>query len=81
MIGKASTAASFGALARYLEAGRRGTEFERVAWREARNLPTDDPRLAAGNWYVGCAVKQGPEWDYLVCRYSPAGNLVGARTY
>ena len=47
MIGKASTAASFGALARYLEAGRRGTEFERVAWRGARNLPTDDPRLAA----------------------------------
>lgn len=31
--------------------------------------------------HVGCAVQQGPEWDYLVCRYSPAGNLVGARTY
>jgi hypothetical protein len=47
MIGKASTATSFGDLARYLEAGHRGTEPERVAWRAARNLPTDDPRLAA----------------------------------
>jgi hypothetical protein len=28
---------------------------------------------------VGCALEQGRQWDYLVCRYSPAGNVVGQR--
>ncbi len=28
---------------------------------------------------VGCALEQGKKWDYLVCRYSPAGNVVGQR--
>jgi len=26
---------------------------------------------------VGCAVRSSPRNDYLVCRYSPAGNVVG----
>jgi hypothetical protein len=28
---------------------------------------------------VGCAVHQARDWDYLVCRYAPAGNVVGQR--
>jgi hypothetical protein len=26
---------------------------------------------------VGCAVHKGPGWDYLICRYSPPGNIDG----
>lgn len=26
---------------------------------------------------VGCAQATGPQWDYLVCRYAPAGNIDG----
>jgi len=26
---------------------------------------------------VGCAVAPGQQWDYLVCRYWPAGNTIG----
>jgi hypothetical protein len=32
-----------------------------------------------GTRRVGCALEQGSAWDYLVCRYSPAGNVVGQR--
>ena len=28
---------------------------------------------------VGCAVRSSIEWDVLVCRYAPAGNVVGMR--
>ena len=28
---------------------------------------------------VGCAIHKGKEWDVLVCRYAPAGNVVGQR--
>jgi hypothetical protein len=28
---------------------------------------------------VGCGVARGGGWDYLVCRYSPAGNIIGQR--
>ena len=28
---------------------------------------------------VGCAIHKGEEWDVLVCRYAPAGNVVGQR--
>ena len=28
---------------------------------------------------VGCAVRKGRKWDFLVCRYSPHGNVVGQR--
>jgi hypothetical protein len=26
---------------------------------------------------VGCAVHGNRQWDYLICRYAPAGNVVG----
>jgi uncharacterized protein YkwD len=26
---------------------------------------------------VGCALANNDQWDYLVCRYSPAGNVMG----
>ena len=28
---------------------------------------------------VGCAIHKGREWDVLVCRYAPPGNVVGQR--
>jgi uncharacterized protein YkwD len=28
---------------------------------------------------VGCAVRKGRKWDFLICRYSPQGNVVGQR--
>ena len=27
---------------------------------------------------VGCAQSTGPQWEYLVCRYAPAGNIDGS---
>ncbi|WP_239017728.1 CAP domain-containing protein [Sphingomonas aracearum] len=30
---------------------------------------------------VGCALAGGPRDDYLVCRYSPPGNVVGQRAF
>lgn len=32
-----------------------------------------------GTSRVGCAVRKGRKWDYLICRYSPHGNVVGQR--
>ncbi len=28
---------------------------------------------------VGCGVFRSPQWDYLICRYTPAGNVDGKR--
>lgn len=47
MIGVSSSSRSFAALGRYLVVGRDNVEEGRVAWTSARNLPTDDPELAA----------------------------------
>ena len=47
MIGVSSSSRSFKSLGRYLVVGRTGDEQGRVAWSTARNLPTDDPELAA----------------------------------
>src|SRR5213594_266100 len=47
MIGVSSSDKSFRVLARYLSEGRTGEEQNRVAWVASRNLPTDDPELAA----------------------------------
>src|SRR2546422_3809873 len=47
MIGVSSSNKSFRVLARYLSEGRTGEEQNRVAWIASRNLPTDDPELAA----------------------------------
>lgn len=30
---------------------------------------------------IGCAMASSPEWDYLVCRYSPPGNYMGVLAY
>ncbi|HEX8571136.1 MAG TPA: CAP domain-containing protein [Allosphingosinicella sp.] len=32
-----------------------------------------------GSTRVGCAVHKSREWDFLICRYSPPGNVVGRR--
>jgi hypothetical protein len=32
-----------------------------------------------GTTSVGCSVRSSASWDYLVCRYSGAGNVLGAR--
>jgi hypothetical protein len=34
-----------------------------------------------GSTRVGCALASNASDDYLVCRYAPAGNVVGQRTY
>lgn len=30
-----------------------------------------------GSTRVGCALRSSPRYDYLVCRYAPAGNILG----
>ena len=30
-----------------------------------------------GTTHVGCAVHRARNWDYLICRYSPPGNVDG----
>jgi hypothetical protein len=47
MIAKVVRGRGFGGLARYLESGRTGLEAGRIAWAEARNLPSAHPRDAA----------------------------------
>ena len=32
-----------------------------------------------GTTHVGCAIYPSVYWDYLICRYSPAGNVEGRR--
>lgn len=32
-----------------------------------------------GSVRVGCAVRSSANFDYLVCRYSPGGNVIGSR--
>ena len=47
MIAVSSSSRNFAALGKYLVVGRDKVEEGRVAWTSARNLPTDDPELAA----------------------------------
>lgn len=47
MIASTSSGRVFAGLGRYLARGRRGSEEDRVAWAEARHLPTRDPEIAA----------------------------------
>ena len=30
-----------------------------------------------GTTHVGCAIQPSAKWDYLICRYSPPGNVEG----
>ena len=32
-----------------------------------------------GTTHVGCAIQASQRWDYLICRYSPPGNVDGRR--
>ena len=32
-----------------------------------------------GSERVGCALYPAGAWDYLICRYSPPGNVVGQK--
>ena len=32
-----------------------------------------------GTTRVGCALRKSRKWDFLICRYSPPGNVVGQR--
>jgi hypothetical protein len=47
VIASTSSGKKFGGLARYLVVGRSGVEVDRVDWATSRNLPTEDPELAA----------------------------------
>src|SRR5215470_7506965 len=47
MIAVSSSSRSFAALGKYLVVGRDKVEQGRVGWTSARNLPTDEPELAA----------------------------------
>lgn len=47
MIGISSSSRSFASLGRYLVVGRDNVEQGRVSWTSGRNLPTDEPELAA----------------------------------
>lgn len=47
MIAVSSSGTGFRALAAYLVHGRTGLEEGRIGWASARNLPTDDPEVAA----------------------------------
>jgi len=29
--------------------------------------------------HVGCAIHSSRAWDFLICRYAPAGNVIGGR--
>lgn len=49
--------------------GRRG-----VAWPEVGHYTQI---VWAGTDRVGCGLHRGGGWDYLVCRYSPTGNVMG----
>jgi hypothetical protein len=33
----------------------------------------------SGSERVGCALHAARDWDYLICRYAPAGNVVGRK--
>ena len=45
-----------------------------VAWPEVGHYTQI---VWSGTDRVGCGVHRGGGWDYLVCRYSPAGNVMG----
>jgi hypothetical protein len=34
-----------------------------------------------GTTQIGCALASSAEDDFLVCRYAPAGNILGQRAF
>lgn len=73
MINVQGTRKHFRWLAAYLVHGVTGTEQERVAWTAARNLPTDDPELAATFMRATAALSQRVEQPayHLVVSFAP----------
>ena len=41
--------------------------YSQMVWRNTRS--------------VGCAIAQSPDWDVLVCRYDPPGNVWGQKPF
>lgn len=41
--------------------------YTQIVWRDTRE--------------VGCAIAEGNDFEFLVCRYFPAGNYIGERAY
>ena len=77
MIAVSSKGQSFRSLARYLLVGRDGEDAERVAWTSARNLPTDDPMLAARFMAATAALSdrvQKPVY-HLVLSFDPTDQI------
>ncbi len=77
MIAVSSKGQSFRSLARYLTVGRDGDAADRVAWTSARNLPTDDPALAARLMGATAALSdrvQKPVY-HLVVSFDPADQV------
>ncbi len=82
MIGVSSSNKSFCVLARYLSEGRTGEEQNRVAWVASRNLPTDDPELAARimRATAGQNVRVKEPVYHLALSFDPGDNVDRAAT-
>ena len=77
MIGVSSSGRSFKALGRYLVEGRDREAQGRVAWSSARNLPTDDPELAAKIMRATAAqnVRTSQPVYHLVLSFDPRDQI------
>lgn len=72
-----ATAAMFDSWAderRYFRPGRFPDVARGVGWQQVGHYTQI---VWARTDRVGCGVHRGGGWDYLVCRYSPAGNVMG----
>ncbi len=43
-------------------------------WQDVGHFPQ---LIWKGTTHVGCAVHRDARWDFLICRYSPKGNIDG----
>ena len=59
---------------RYFRPGRFPNVGRGVGWQRVGHYTQI---VWAGTDRVGCGLHRGGGWDYLVCRYSPAGNVMG----
>jgi hypothetical protein len=77
MIAVSSKGKSFRALAVYLAVGRSGQEHDRIAWSTWRNLPTDDPELAAYIMRATAAQSQRVQKPvyHLAISFDPTDNV------
>lgn len=77
MIGVSSSNKSFRVLARYLAEERNAEEQRRVAWATSRNLPTDDPEVAARIMRAAAAqnVRVKDPVYHLALSFDPGDNV------